>query len=211
MQQHKQKEQQQQQKSQTTGKSAQTTGAAQAEANCTNNKEHQPAAHTTATVAKAAAETAATAAETAAKAAHTTYEKPVSEQIADCKSFIDRAQKRLVKLDAERESEQALLEEGHDTTCAIGGQRRSFRAFATHSPCCSDGSRVWSTFEQSGRRSHNGSPTSQSPLGGFRPQHCETWRTRLPTVPKGMFPGWRMSSPREQDSCVSGHNHPRQC
>ena len=31
-------------KAQTTGKSAQTTGAAQAEASCTNNKEHQTAA-----------------------------------------------------------------------------------------------------------------------------------------------------------------------
>ena len=40
------------------------------------------------------------------------HEKPVSEQIADCKSFIDWAEKRLVKLDAERESEHALIEEG---------------------------------------------------------------------------------------------------
>ena len=46
------------------------------------------------------------------KAKVAAHEKPVSEQIADCKSFIDRAEKRLVKLDAERESEHALLEEG---------------------------------------------------------------------------------------------------
>ena len=40
----KQEKQQKQQKAQTTGNSAQTTGAAQAEASCTNNKEHQTTA-----------------------------------------------------------------------------------------------------------------------------------------------------------------------
>ena len=64
------------------------------------------------------------------KAKVAAHEKPVSEQIADCKSFIDRAEKRLVKLDAERESEHALLEEG-----ASGSQCCSFRSFAAVSPC----------------------------------------------------------------------------
>ena len=38
-------------------------------------------------------------------------EKQLTEQIADCKGFVERAQKRLVKLEAERDAENALLEE----------------------------------------------------------------------------------------------------
>ena len=42
------------------------------------------------------------------KAKAAAHEKPVTEQIAECKSFIDRAKRRLAKLDAERASENAL-------------------------------------------------------------------------------------------------------
>ena len=46
------------------------------------------------------------------KAKAAAHEKPLTELIADCKGFIDRAEKRLVKLEAERVSETTLLEEG---------------------------------------------------------------------------------------------------
>ena len=39
-------------------------------------------------------------------------ERPVTEQFSDCKSFTARAEKRLSKLEAEKVSESALLEEG---------------------------------------------------------------------------------------------------
>ena len=39
-------------------------------------------------------------------------QEPLTEQITDYKGFIERAKKRLVKLEAERNAEHALLEEG---------------------------------------------------------------------------------------------------
>ena len=60
---------------------------------------------------------------------------------------------------------------GARTACASGGQRRSFRSFATVSPCCSDGSRVGASASRVGRRTHTGSPIPQSSPGGFCPQH----------------------------------------
>ena len=44
------------------------------------------------------------------KAKAAAHEKPLTEMIADCKGFIDRAERRLEKLEAERASEAALLE-----------------------------------------------------------------------------------------------------
>ena len=46
------------------------------------------------------------------KAEADAQQKPITEQIADCKGFIERAEKRLQKLEAERLSEIAMLEEG---------------------------------------------------------------------------------------------------
>ena len=69
-----------------------------------------------------------------------------------------------MKLDTERESEHALLEEGRARIARL-------RSFATVSPCCSDGSRVGASASRVGQRSHTGSPTPQSSPGGFCPQH----------------------------------------
>ena len=49
-------------------------------------------------------------------------EKPLTEQIADCKGFVERAQKRLVKLEAERDAENALLEEGRARLARLEAQ-----------------------------------------------------------------------------------------
>ena len=86
------------------------------------------------------------------------HEKPVSEQIEDCRSFIDRAEKRLVKLDAERESEQALLEEGRARLARL-------ETNVAASVLCHPQSQSWCAFEQS-------CATPQPSPGGFRPQHC---------------------------------------
>ena len=45
-----------------------------------------------------------------------------TEQIADCKGFVERAQKRLVKLEAERDAEHALLEEGRARLARLEAQ-----------------------------------------------------------------------------------------
>ena len=80
----------------------------------------------------------------------------------------------------------------------------------------------WCVFEQSWPTLAHRFPHSPIVSGRilsptqWKRLHCgcdagsKRWRTRLPKVPKGMSPGWRMSSLREQFSCVSGHNHPRQ-
>ena len=46
------------------------------------------------------------------KAEADAQQKPMTEQIAECKGFIERAEKRLQKLEVERLSEVAMLEEG---------------------------------------------------------------------------------------------------
>ena len=105
------------------------------------------------------------------KAKVAAHEKHVSEQIADCKSFIDRAEKRLVKLDAERESEHALLEEGRARLARLEADVAASVPLP-RGPCCSDGSSVVAPSSRVSRRTHNGSPTPQSSPGGPRPQHC---------------------------------------
>ena len=49
-------------------------------------------------------------------------EIPLTEQIADCNGFVERAQKRLVKLEAERDAENALLEEGRARLALLEAQ-----------------------------------------------------------------------------------------
>ena len=49
-------------------------------------------------------------------------EKPLTEQIADCKGFVERAQRGLVKLEAERDAENALLEEGRARLARLEAQ-----------------------------------------------------------------------------------------
>ena len=49
-------------------------------------------------------------------------EKPLTEQIADCKGFVERAQRRLIKLEAERDAENALLEEGRARLARLEAQ-----------------------------------------------------------------------------------------
>ena len=56
------------------------------------------------------------------KAKAAAHEKPLTEMIADCKGFIDRAEKRLEKLEAERASEAALLEEGRARLARLEAQ-----------------------------------------------------------------------------------------
>ena len=60
------------------------------------------------------------------KAKAAAHEKPLTELIADCKGFIDRAEKRLVKLEAERASETALLEEGRARRAHLGCPSRGW-------------------------------------------------------------------------------------
>ena len=56
------------------------------------------------------------------KAKAAAHEKPLTEMIADCKGFIDRAEKRLEKLESERASEAALLEEGRARLARLEAQ-----------------------------------------------------------------------------------------
>ena len=49
-------------------------------------------------------------------------EKPLTEQIAECKGFVERAQRRLSKLEAERDAENALLEEGRARLARLQAQ-----------------------------------------------------------------------------------------
>ena len=49
-------------------------------------------------------------------------EKPLTEQIAEWKGFVERAQRRLSKLEAERDAENALLEEGRARLARLQAQ-----------------------------------------------------------------------------------------
>ena len=107
------------------------------------------------------------------------------------------------------------------TACASGGQRRSFRSSATHSPCCSDGSRVGASSSRVADARTPVPPTPQSISGRISSpntvEEAALWmRCRqqdmrgrdCPRFRRGCFQvGW-MSSPREQFSCVSGHKPP---
>ena len=49
-------------------------------------------------------------------------EKPIVELVAECKSFIERSEKRLAKLEAERVAENAMLEEGRARLARLEAQ-----------------------------------------------------------------------------------------
>ena len=72
------------------------------------------------------------------KAKVAAQEKPVSEQIADCKSFHRSGREAIGEVGRRARVGARSVAGGARTVCASGGQRRSFRSSATHSPCCSE-------------------------------------------------------------------------
>ena len=98
--------------------------------------------------------------------AEVAHEKPVSEQIADCKSFMNRAEKRLVKLDAERESEHALLEEGRAQLARLEANVAASVPLPASVPVAAMEAELVRL-----RAELAVSPIPQSSPGGFCPQH----------------------------------------
>ena len=108
------------------------------------------------------------------KAKAAAHEKPITEQIAECKSFIDRAEKRLVKLDAERESENALLEEGRARLACLEAHVAASGGFLLPS-------RLWEGFV---------SNTVEEAALWVRCRQQEM-EDAIAKGSEGMFPGWR--------------------
>ena len=100
------------------------------------------------------------------KAKATAHEKPVIKQIAECKSFIDRAEKRLAKLDGESvgECSDAAVSVSLPSAILVADMEVELlrlRAELVDARTTGD--------------------------------VCDKkLRVRLPRVPKEMFPGWRI-------------------
>ena len=108
------------------------------------------------------------------KAKAAAHEKPLTEMIADCKGFIDRAEKRLEKLEAERRVSEAACwkkvapaSHGWNTANASG-----------HSTCFRVGSRGVTCPGRVGQcalsleHQHRPSTSQETVARGFRPKHC---------------------------------------
>ena len=135
--------------------------------------------------------------------------REASVRIADCKSFIDRAEKRLVKLDAERESEHALLEEGRAQLARL---EANVAVSVPLPPSVSVAAMEAELVRLRAELADVCTPVPNSPIisGRILSQHSGRLHCGCERHGMEMSRGWRMSSLREQFSCVSGHNHPRQ-
>ena len=104
------------------------------------------------------------------KAKAAAHKKPLTELIADCKGFIDRAEKRLVKLEAERVSETTLLEEGRARLAHLEAQV----AVGVQMPPAAPSSESRRIGQCAGSLKHQcRPPTSEETLArGFCPKHC---------------------------------------
>ena len=83
--------------------------------------------------------------------------------------------------------------------CASGGQRRSLRAFTTRSLVTAmEAELLHFRAESANAQRFLHFPIVSGRILSLTDAGNKTWRTRLPKVLKGMFPGLRTLSPREQ-------------